>query len=80
MPRTNVIISALLAATFISSCSLAPDFKKPEITVGESYKEDADALMSPRNGRQISANELFFVTTRFKTFGGKRLRMGLIRV
>ncbi len=43
-------------------------------------KEDADALMSPQNGRQISANELFFVTTRFKTFGGKRLRMGLIRV
>ncbi len=43
-------------------------------------KEDADALMAPGNGRQISANELFFVTTRFKVFGAKRLRMGLIRV
>ncbi len=43
-------------------------------------KEDADALMTPANGRQISENELFFVTTRFKLFGAKRLRMGLVRV
>ncbi len=43
-------------------------------------KEDADALMAPANGRQISPNELFFVTTRFKLFGAKRLRMGVVRV
>lgn len=55
MARTNVIISALLAATFISSCSLAPDFKKPEITVGESYKEDADALQGKWQEASASA-------------------------
>lgn len=43
-------------------------------------KEDADALMVPSNGEQISPNELFFVTTRFKLFGKTRLRMGLVRV
>lgn len=43
-------------------------------------KEDADALMAPGEGRQISPNELFFVTTRFKVFGAKRVRMGLVRV
>ena len=43
-------------------------------------KEDADALMAPGQGRQISANELFFLTTRFKIFGAKRVRMGLVRV
>ncbi len=43
-------------------------------------KEDADALMAPGEGRQISPNELFFVTTRFKVFGAKRVRMGVVRV
>ncbi len=43
-------------------------------------KEDADALMVPADGRQISPNELFFVTTKFKMFGSKKLRMGLVRV
>ncbi|MEO6037332.1 MAG: hypothetical protein ABIQ93_02895, partial [Saprospiraceae bacterium] len=43
-------------------------------------KEDADALMAPANGRQISPNELFFVTTRFKVFGAKKVRMGLVRL
>lgn len=43
-------------------------------------KEDADALMAPADGEQISPNELFFITTRFKLFGSKKLRMGVVRV
>lgn len=43
-------------------------------------KEDADALMVPADGVQISTNELFFITTRFRLFGSKKLRMGLVQV
>jgi hypothetical protein len=45
-----------------------------------SAKEDADALMVPGPARQISDHELFFITTKFKLFGSKRLRMGVLKV
>jgi len=43
-------------------------------------KADADALMVPGDGEQISPNELLFVTTRFKILGKTSLRMGLVRI
>lgn len=43
-------------------------------------KDDADALMVASDSRQISPNELFFVTTKFKMLGKTRLRMGLVKV
>lgn len=43
-------------------------------------REDADALMVPGDGSQISPNELFFVTTKFRLFGNKKIRMGVVRV
>ena len=43
-------------------------------------KDDADALMVASDSRQISPNELFFVTTRFKLLSKTRLRMGLVRI
>ena len=43
-------------------------------------KADADALMVPSDGEQISPNELLFVTTRFKIFGKTSMRLGLVRI
>lgn len=43
-------------------------------------KADAEALMVPGDGEQISPNELLFVTTKFKLLGKTSLRLGLVRM
>jgi multidrug efflux system outer membrane protein len=40
MRHANSLISTLLVATFLSGCSLAPTYKKPDIATPENFKED----------------------------------------
>lgn len=59
--------------------TISPDGRASRRKIFDA-KEDADALMVPENGAQISPDELFFVTTKFKFLGKTRLRLGVFRL
>jgi multidrug efflux system outer membrane protein len=57
MRRANSFISTLLVATFLTGCSLAPTYKKPDVSVPEDYKENLDGKWKQASNNAGSADQ-----------------------